>query len=45
MDAPEKVQNPLGKEVWIHQVGWAGVRLGVIEVSEQKLNFLQKTIR
>lgn len=45
MDAPAKVQNPLGREVWIHQVGWAGVRLGVIEVSEQKLNFLQKTIR
>lgn len=45
MEAPEKVQNPLGKEVWIHQVGWAGVRLGVIEVSKQKMKFLQKTIR
>ncbi len=44
MDAPTKIKQPNGKEVCIHQVGWAGVRLGVIEVTEKKFNFLQKTI-
>ncbi len=44
MDAPTKIKQPNGKEVCIHQVGWAGVRLGVIEVSEKKINFLQKII-
>ena len=44
MDAPTKIKQPNGKEVCIHQVGWAGVRLGVIEVTEKKFNFLQKII-
>lgn len=44
MDAPAKVQNPEGKEVWIHQVGWAGVRMGVIEVTEQRFHFSQEQI-
>jgi 5'-nucleotidase len=44
MDAPTKIKQPNGKEVCIHQVGWAGVRLGVIEVIEKKFNFLQKII-
>jgi hypothetical protein len=44
MDVPAKIKHTNGKEVNIHQVGWAGVRLGVIEVSEKKFNFLQKII-
>ena len=44
MQAPTKVTQPDGHTVWIHQVGWAGVRLGAIEVSEHKMNFLQKII-
>ena len=44
MDVPTKIKQPNGKEVCIHQVGWAGVRLGVIEVTEKKFNFLQKII-
>ena len=44
LDAPTEVQNPLGKSVWIHQVGWAGVRLGVIEIEGRKLNFFQRKI-
>lgn len=44
LDAPAKVQNPEGKEVWIHQVGWAGVRMGVIEVTEQRFHFSQEQI-
>lgn len=45
MDAPTKVTNTAGQDVWIHQVGWAGVRLGAIEVSTHRFNFQQKTIR
>jgi 5'-nucleotidase len=45
MQAPTKVTQPDGHTVWIHQVGWAGVRLGAIEVSEHKINFLQKIIQ
>lgn len=44
MDAPAKITSVNGQDVWIHQVGWAGLRLGVIEVSEQNVTFLQKTI-
>jgi 5'-nucleotidase len=44
MEAPTKVTNTAGQDVWIHQVGWAGVRLGAIEVMEKKFNFLQKII-
>lgn len=44
MDVPTKIKHSNEKEVCIHQVGWAGVRLGVIEVSEKKFNFLQKII-
>lgn len=44
MEVPTKIKHTNGKEVCIHQVGWAGVRLGVIEVSEEKFNFLQKII-
>ncbi len=44
MDAPTKIKQPNGKEVCIHQVGWGGVRLGVIEVTEKKFNFFQKII-
>jgi 5'-nucleotidase len=44
MEAPTKVTNVAGQDVWIHQVGWAGVRLGAIEVTEKKFNFLQKII-
>jgi 5'-nucleotidase len=44
MQEPTKVTQPDGHTVWIHQVGWAGVRLGAIEVSEHKMNFLQKII-
>jgi 5'-nucleotidase len=44
MQAPMKVTHSDGHAVWIHQVGWAGVRLGAIEVSEQKMNFFQKII-
>jgi 5'-nucleotidase len=45
MQAPTKVTQPDGHTVWIHQVGWAGVRLGAIEVSEHKINFLQKIVQ
>lgn len=45
MEEPVRIQNTYGKEVWIHQVGWAGVRLGVIEVSGQKMRFEQKKIQ
>lgn len=45
MDEPVKITHSNGQEVWIHQVGWAGVRLGVIEVMEKKYNFLQRKIR
>ncbi|MEN9968155.1 MAG: hypothetical protein RIR94_327 [Bacteroidota bacterium] len=45
MDAPTKVTNAVGQDVWIHQVGWAGVRLGAIEVSTHRFNFQQKTIQ
>jgi 5'-nucleotidase len=44
MQAPMKVTHSDGHAVWIHQVGWAGVRLGAIEVAEQKMNFIQKII-
>ncbi len=44
MDAPTKVTQQDGHEVWIHQVGWAGVRLGAIEVSAKQFNFHQKTV-
>ena len=45
MDEPTKVTNVEGKDVWIHQVGWAGVRLGVIEVSANKFSFWQRKIQ
>lgn len=32
MDAPEKVKNKLGRAVLIHQVGWAGMVLGRLDV-------------
>lgn len=44
MDAPTAIQNPSGSTVWIHQVGWAGVRLGVIEIEGHRMNFCQKKI-
>jgi 5'-nucleotidase len=44
MEEPKRVQSNQGKDVWIHQVGWAGVRLGVIEVDKNKLCIQQKTI-
>lgn len=44
MEGPTKVIQPEGHSTWIHQVGWAGVRLGAIEVTEKKFNFLQKVI-
>lgn len=31
LERPEVVRNRLGKEVLIHQVGWAGVRLGRLD--------------
>jgi 5'-nucleotidase len=45
MQAPTKVTQPDGHAVWIHQVGWAGVRLGAIEVSAKQFNFHQKIIQ
>ena len=31
LDQPTKVTNRLGKETWINQVGWGGVRLGRLD--------------
>jgi len=36
MDRPELVKNSKGKNVMIHQVGWAGIRLGRIDVAFHK---------
>ena len=36
MDQPDYLRNKEGKHVIIHQVGWAGIRLGRIDVSFEK---------
>jgi 5'-nucleotidase len=44
MDEPVLIQNNEGGQVWIHQVGWAGVRLGVIEIEQGRLKIIQKKV-
>lgn len=43
LDAPVRAENLDGREVWINQVGWAGVKLGRIDVSFRK-NFTENSL-
>jgi 5'-nucleotidase len=36
MDKPEYLRNQEGTYVMIHQVGWAGLRLGKIDITFEK---------
>jgi 5'-nucleotidase len=43
LDQPVKAENIDGREVWINQVGWAGVKLGRLDVSFRK-NFTESSL-
>ncbi|MFM8963317.1 MAG: bifunctional metallophosphatase/5'-nucleotidase [Sphingomonadales bacterium] len=45
MEEPTKVKDPSGHDVWIHQVGWAGVRLGVIEIEDKNIRCSQSIVK
>lgn len=45
METPVKIKDPSGHDVWIHQVGWAGVRMGVIEIEDKIIRCSQRIVK
>jgi 5'-nucleotidase len=45
MEEPVKIKDPSGHDVWIHQVGWAGVRMGVIEIEDKIIRCSQRIVK